>query len=81
MTSTDLANPQAALLESAGQVLASGGLSPRTGARVLSTRTACAVVSLMATCGMYDESDRFVQNQQPFIFEQNVEGNGFRLER
>lgn len=41
-------------------VLAAGGLSPRTGERLLSVRTACAVVSLMATCGMYDESGAYL---------------------
>ncbi len=37
-------------------VLAGAGLAPGGGSRVLSPRTASAVVSLMATCGMYDES-------------------------
>jgi glutaminase len=36
-------------------VLAHGGLAP-SGERLLSRRTASCVVSLMATCGMYDES-------------------------
>jgi glutaminase len=36
-------------------VLAAGGISPR-GGRVISARTAATVVSLMTTCGMYDES-------------------------
>jgi glutaminase len=40
-------------------VLARGGLSP-TGERVLSPATAAAVVSLMATCGMYDESGAYL---------------------
>lgn len=36
-------------------VLAAGGLDP-SGRRVLSPRTASAVVALMASCGLYDES-------------------------
>lgn len=36
-------------------LLASGGAGP-DGARVVSARTAATIVSLMATCGMYDES-------------------------
>lgn len=37
-------------------VLASGGHAPGAGYRVLRDETVSAVVSLMATCGMYDES-------------------------
>ncbi len=37
-------------------VLASGGMSPTSRQRVLSPDSAASVVSLMATCGMYDES-------------------------
>jgi glutaminase len=37
-------------------LLASGGVSPKTSERVLRPETVTAVVSLMATCGMYDES-------------------------
>jgi glutaminase len=36
--------------------LANGGVNPRTGARVLSAATARAVLSVMATCGMYDSA-------------------------
>ncbi len=39
-----------------GAVLAGGGTLPGSSERVLSRRTAGAVVALMATCGMYDES-------------------------
>ena len=39
-----------------GAVLASDGVDPLSGRRVLSRRAASIVVSLMATCGMYDES-------------------------
>jgi glutaminase len=39
-----------------GAVLATGGLAPGTGERLLSPRSASLVVALMATCGMYDES-------------------------
>lgn len=34
--------------------LANGGLEPRSGTRVVTTRTAEQVLSVMATCGMYD---------------------------
>lgn len=37
-------------------ILASGGHAPGSGSRVLRDETVSAVVSLMATCGMYDES-------------------------
>jgi glutaminase len=36
-------------------ILANGGIAPG-GGRVISRRTAATIVSLMATCGMYDES-------------------------
>jgi glutaminase len=42
-------------------ILARGGLSP-TGERILSRRTASSVVSLMTTCGMYDESGTHLLN-------------------
>jgi len=41
-------------------VLAFGGVSRATGRRVLSPRTVSCVVSLMATCGMYDESGAYL---------------------
>lgn len=41
-------------------VLATGGLAPETGERVLSARTASTVVAIMATCGMYDESGSYL---------------------
>ncbi|MFW5925102.1 MAG: glutaminase A [Myxococcota bacterium] len=40
-------------------VLANGGVTPG-GERVLSQRTASVLVSLMATCGMYDESGTYL---------------------
>lgn len=43
-----------------GAVLASGGIDVRTGERVLSRRSASIIVSLMATCGMYDESGAYL---------------------
>lgn len=43
-----------------GAVLASEGLDPGSGRRVLSRRAASIVVSLMATCGMYDESGAYL---------------------
>ncbi len=41
-------------------ILARGGLHPQTGARVLSKRTVAIVVSIMTTCGMYDESGNYL---------------------
>lgn len=41
-------------------VLATGGLAPESGERVLSVRTASTVVAIMATCGMYDESGAYL---------------------
>ena len=40
-------------------VLATGGVAPG-GERVLSPRTASTIVSIMATCGMYDESGTYL---------------------
>ncbi len=41
-------------------VLATGGIAPESGERVLSARTASTVVAIMATCGMYDESGAYL---------------------
>jgi len=41
-------------------VLAADGVSPWTQERILSRRCASTVVSLMATCGMYDESGAYL---------------------
>ncbi len=41
-------------------VLATGGVRPGSDERLISARTAAAVVALMATCGMYDESGNFL---------------------
>lgn len=41
-------------------LLANGGSAPETGERVVSRETAATVVSLMATCGMYDESGTYL---------------------
>jgi glutaminase len=43
-----------------GAVLAGGGVAPHTGQPALSRRSAAIVVSLMATCGMYDESGAYL---------------------
>jgi glutaminase len=40
--------------------LASGGLSPLTGKRVLRKQTVAIVVAIMATCGMYNESGNYL---------------------
>jgi glutaminase len=41
-------------------LLASGGLRPGTAERVLSKSTVAIIVSLMATCGMYNESGNYL---------------------
>ncbi len=41
-------------------ILANGGLHPASGERVLTKRTVAIVVSIMATCGMYDESGNYL---------------------
>jgi glutaminase len=41
-------------------VLANGGLRPGSGERLLSKQTVAIVVSIMATCGMYDESGNYL---------------------
>lgn len=44
-----------------GATLANGGVNPVTGERVVSRRIARDVVSVMATCGVYDGSGRWMQ--------------------
>lgn len=44
-----------------GATLACGGVNPRTGERVVPTRVARDVVSVMATCGVYDGSGRWMR--------------------
>lgn len=44
-----------------GATLACGGVNPRTGARVVPERVARDVVSVMATCGVYDGSGRWMR--------------------
>lgn len=39
-----------------GATLANGGVNPMTGARALAAQYVCNVLSVMATCGMYDAS-------------------------
>ncbi len=41
-------------------ILAHGGLRPGSGERVLSKQTVAIVVSIMATCGMYNESGNYL---------------------
>ncbi len=41
-------------------ILANGGVRPGTGERVLSKATVAIAVSLMATCGMYNESGNYL---------------------
>ncbi|MEO0326759.1 MAG: glutaminase A, partial [Myxococcota bacterium] len=42
-------------------MLAKGGVSPRSGERIVSRETAACVVALMATTGMYDESGTYLR--------------------
>ncbi len=42
-----------------GLILASGGVDPRSGVRLISAQTARTVKTLMLTCGMYDGSGEF----------------------
>jgi glutaminase len=44
-----------------GATLANGGMNPLTGDRVVSARIARDVISVMATCGVYDGSGRWMQ--------------------
>lgn len=44
-----------------GATLALGGVNPRTGERAVPTRIARDVVSVMATCGVYDGSGRWMR--------------------
>ena len=48
-------------LAAMGATLALGGVNPRTGERVVSARVARDVVSVMATCGVYDGSGRWMR--------------------
>jgi glutaminase len=41
-------------------LLANGGVAPGTSTRILSKRTVAVVVSIMATCGMYNESGNYL---------------------
>jgi glutaminase len=43
-------------------ILAHGGLRPGSGERVLSKQTVAIVVSIMATCGMYNESGNYLMS-------------------
>ncbi|KTS86353.1 glutaminase [Microbacterium testaceum] len=51
----------AATLAVMGATLALGGVNPRTGDRVIPERVARDVVSVMATCGVYDGSGRWMR--------------------
>jgi len=44
-----------------GATLALGGINPRTGERVVPERVARDVISVMATCGVYDGSGRWMR--------------------
>lgn len=49
-------------LSSIGATIASGGVNPVTGARVISIDTAHTLLGLMSTCGLYDGSGEFAVN-------------------
>ncbi|WP_328706908.1 glutaminase A [Clavibacter zhangzhiyongii] len=51
----------AEVLAAMGATLACGGRDPLTGSRVVSERVARDVVSVMATCGVYDGSGRWMR--------------------
>ena len=46
-------------LASIGAVIANGGVSPRTGERIVSLETSYVITGLMSTCGLYNESGEF----------------------
>jgi glutaminase len=48
-------------LATMGATLAAGGVNPRTGERAVSREVARDVVSVMATCGVYDGSGRWMR--------------------
>jgi glutaminase len=48
-------------LATMGATLAAGGVNPRTGERVVSPEVARDVISVMATCGVYDGSGRWMR--------------------
>jgi glutaminase len=48
-------------LATMGATLAAGGTNPRTGERVVSREVARDVISVMATCGVYDGSGRWMR--------------------
>lgn len=48
-------------LATMGATLAAGGVNPRSGERVVSREVARDVVSVMATCGVYDGSGRWMR--------------------
>jgi glutaminase len=48
-------------LATMGATLAAGGVNPRTGERVVSREVARDTVSVMATCGVYDGSGRWMR--------------------
>ena len=42
-----------------GATIANAGVNPATGERVISRNTACILIGLMSTCGLYNESGEF----------------------
>ena len=46
-------------LSSIGATIANAGVNPATGKRVISRNTACILIGLMSTCGLYNESGEF----------------------
>jgi len=52
-------NVTAESLSNFGMILATGGINPKTGERVISGRTVAIIKTIMLTCGMYDGSGEF----------------------
>lgn len=52
-------NVTAESLSNFGMILATGGINPKSGERVISARTVGVIKTIMLTCGMYDGSGEF----------------------
>lgn len=52
-------NVTAESLSNFGMILATGGINPKSGERVISDKTVAIIKTIMLTCGMYDGSGEF----------------------
>jgi len=52
-------NVTAESLSNFGMILATGGINPKSGERVISLKTVAIIKTIMLTCGMYDGSGEF----------------------